>query len=59
MKEEDPSPQVDTVPGRGHRERVADQGGFQSPAYTALRSGWLCEPLVATEWGSVQPLLTR
>lgn len=55
---EGPFSQVDTVPGREHRVRVADQGGFQSPACTAVRSGWLCEPLEATERDSVQPLLT-
>lgn len=38
MKEKDPLPWADTVPGRGHRARGGEQGGFQFPACTTLLS---------------------
>ena len=42
MKEKDPLPWADRVPGREHSRREGEQGKSQSLSCTALRSGCPC-----------------
>ena len=54
MKEKDPLPWADRVPGREHSGKEGEQGEFQPPACTALHGGCPCR-IASTANSHIQP----
>ena len=55
MKEKDPLPWADRVPGGEHSRKEGEQGEFQSPTCTALHGGYPCHIASTTKGLGLSP----